>query len=204
MSKLRGARGTARRCPIERRRTRRRRPHLHPHVPRFVADAPSHLGDRVLPRRPRRRTRARAADLAAPPASTCGPPPRQPPVPTTAGSDAAAHSKACASCGGLAQSARDCVERIQRRWPAGFTRRAVRRDERQVLRGDDGGACSRDDASKLDFCAGYEPAARMELAAAHGAEAMRADAAVCMLNLDVDLALHDPKTRLVHEDPRPV
>ena len=63
--------------------------------------------------------------------------------------------------------------------------RAVRRDERQVLRGDDGGACSRDDASKLDFCAGYEPAARMELAAAHGAEAMRADAAVCMLNLDV-------------------
>ena len=82
--------------------------------------------------------------------------------------------------------------------------RAVRRDERQVLRGDDGGACSRDDASKLDFCAGYEPAARMELATAHGAEAMRADAAVCMLNLDVDLALHDPKTRSVHEDPRPV
>ena len=107
-------------------------------------------------------------------------------------------------CGALTHLARDCVERIQRRWPAGFTRRAVRRDERQVLRGDDGGACSRDDASKLDFCAGYEPAARMELAAAHGAEAMRADAAVCMLNLDVDLALHDPKTRSVHEDPRPV
>ena len=202
MSELRGARGTARRCPIERRRTRRRRPHLHPHVPRFVADAPSHLGDRVLPRRPRRRTRARAADLAAPPASTCGPPPRQPPVPTTAGSDAAAHSKACASCGALAHSARDCVERIQRRWPAGFTRRAVRRDERQVLRGDDGGACSRDDASKRDFCAGSEPAAGAHRHA-RGRGHARGRRRVQGLISDVDLAFHNPKTRSMREHPRP-
>ena len=59
----------------------------------------------------------------------------------------------------------------------------------------DGGACSRNDASTRDFCAGYEQAAHTELADAHEAEAMREDAAVCMPSLDVDLAFHDPKTR---------